>query len=191
MFRPAAALELRERADRCVAVPRHQDKIENPHMKTLLDRYHRLLTFLMAIAVALLIVPVTLQIISRYTALIPSYIWTEELSRFLFIWMVMLGAMIGVREGTHFDVDLWPDVSPRTAAILRIVSNLFVLLFALVFAWWGIKFVMFGWNQTSELADLPMPFIFLAWPIAGFTWLLFLGESFAKAAQVLRETGKA
>ena len=158
-------------------------------MKTLLDRYHRLLTFLMAIAVALLIVPVTLQIISRYTALIPSYIWTEELSRFLFIWMVMLGAMIGVREGTHFDVDLWPDVSPRAAAILRIVSNLFVLLFALVFAWWGIKFVMFGWNQTSELADLPMPFIFLAWPIAGFTWLLFLGESFAKAVRVLRATG--
>jgi len=156
-------------------------------MKNLLDRYHRLLTMLMVCAVALLIVPVTLQIISRYTALIPSYIWTEELSRFLFIWMVMLGAMIGVREGTHFDIDLWTDLSPRAAAVLRIVSNTFVLIFALVFAWWGIKFVQFGWNQTSELAELPMPYIFLAWPIAGFTWLVFLGESFAKAVQVLRK----
>jgi TRAP-type C4-dicarboxylate transport system permease small subunit len=164
---------------------------ENTSMKSLLDRFHRLLTVLMACAVALLIVPVTLQIISRYTALIPSYIWTEELSRFLFIWMVMLGAMIGVREGTHFDIDLWPDVSPRTAAILRIVANTFVLIFALVFAWWGIKFVKFGWNQTSELADLPMPFIFLAWPIAGFTWLVFLGESFVKAVRALRQPGEA
>ena len=155
-------------------------------MKSLIDRYHRLLNVLMVIAVALLIVPVSLQIVSRYTALIPSYIWTEELSRFLFIWMVMLGAMIGVREGTHFDVDLWPDVSPRAGAMLRIVSNLFVLAFALVFAWWGIRFVQFGWNQTSELADLPMPFIFLAWPIAGFTWILFLGESFMTAVRVLR-----
>ena len=51
----------------------------------------------MIATVAILIVPVTLQIISRYTALIPSWIWTEELSRFLFIWMVMLGAMIGIR----------------------------------------------------------------------------------------------
>jgi len=155
-------------------------------MKTLLDRYHRLLTVLMIIAVALLIFPVTLQILSRYTELIPAYIWTEELSRFLFIWMVMLGAMIGVREGTHFDVDLWPQLSSRTAAILRIVSNLFVLVFALVFAWWGVRFVQFGWNQTSELADLPMPFIFIAWPVAGITWIAFLGESFVKAIRVLR-----
>ena len=41
----------------------------------------------------------------------------------------------------------------------------FVLVFALVFVWYGIKFVQFGWNQTSELAELPMPFIFVAWPI--------------------------
>jgi hypothetical protein len=32
-----------------------------------------------------------------------------------------------------------------------------------------------------------MPYIFLAWPIAGFKWLVFLGESFAKAVQVLRK----
>ena len=67
-------------------------------MKKLLDGYHRLLTWLMVGTVAILIVPVTLQIISRYTALIPSWIWTEEMARFLFIWMVMLGAMVAVRR---------------------------------------------------------------------------------------------
>jgi TRAP-type C4-dicarboxylate transport system permease small subunit len=160
-------------------------------MKKILDRYHRVLTVLMVAAVALLIFPVSLQIFSRYTQLIPSYIWTEELSRFLFIWMVMLGAMIGVREGTHFDVDVWPDLKPRGAAILRLVSNAFVLVFALVFAWWGIKFVQFGWNQTSELADLPMAWIFIAWPVAGFTWILFLGESSLDAWRVLIRKGGA
>ncbi|HUP98558.1 MAG TPA: TRAP transporter small permease [Usitatibacter sp.] len=132
----------------------------------------------MAATVAILIVPVTLQIVSRYTALIPSWIWTEELSRFLFIWMVMLGAMIAVREGTHFIVDFVPDMAPRPTAALHIVTNLFVLAFALVFVWWGIEFVRFGWNQTSELADLPMPYIFAAWPLAGVTWCIFLGEAF-------------
>ena len=48
-----------------------------------------------------------------------------------------------------------------------------VLLFALVFVWYGVKFVQFGWNQTSELADLPMAWIFVAWPLTGITWLLF------------------
>src|SRR4051812_3620211 len=147
-------------------------------MRKLIDAYHRLLTRLMIATVAVLIIPVTLQIVSRYTGLIPSYIWTEELSRFLFIWMVMLGAMIGIREGTHFEVDVWPDLLPRANAALRIVSHVLVLIFALVFVYWGVKFVEFGWYQESELAELPMPFIFLAWPLTGLTWLLFVGEIF-------------
>ena len=159
--------------------------------RRLTTAYARLLEILLAACVGILIIPVTLQIISRYTALIPSYIWTEELSRFLFIWMVMLGAMIGVREGTHFDVDVWPTLGRRQAALLRIVSNSFVLIFALVFAWWGIKFVQFGWDQDSELAELPMRYIFIAWPVAGFTWLLFLGESFVESFKVLSEKGEA
>jgi TRAP-type transport system small permease protein len=154
-------------------------------MKTLIDFYHRLLTRLMVAAVAALVFPVSLQIISRYTALIPSYIWTEEMSRFLFIWMVMLGAMVGVKEGTHFEVDIWPELGRRANAMLKIVSNLFVLIFALVFLYWGIKFVEFGWYQESELAELPMPYIFVAWPLAGASWLLFLGESFVDNIRIV------
>jgi TRAP-type transport system small permease protein len=154
-------------------------------VKRFLDGYHRLLTWLMAATVAILIVPVTLQIISRYTALIPAWIWTEELSRFLFIWMVMLGAMIAVREGTHFIVDFLPDMAPRPTAAVQVLANLCVLGFALVFVWWGIQFVQFGWNQTSELAELPMTYIFIVWPLAGLTWTLFLGESFLQCFRVL------
>ncbi len=45
--------------------------------------YARFLTGLLAFSVAVIIIPVTLQMISRYTALIPAYIWTEEMARFL------------------------------------------------------------------------------------------------------------
>jgi TRAP-type C4-dicarboxylate transport system permease small subunit len=142
-------------------------------MRKFVDGYYRLLNVLLGVSVGLLVVPVTLQMIARFTALIPSWIWTEEMARFLFIWMVMLGAMIGVRDGTHFDVDVWPELKWRANAILRVVSMVFVLLFALVFVWYGVKFVQFGWNQTSELADMPMTYIFVAWPLTGLTWLLF------------------
>src|SRR5713226_5320369 len=158
-----------------------------PCMKKLIDLYHLLLTWLMIATVGILVVPVTLQVISRYTQIIPHYIWTEELSRFLFIWMVMLGAMIGVREGTHFEVDVWPQLGRRANALLRIVSHFFVLVFALVFVWWGIEFTRFGWDQLSEIAELPMWMIFIVWPVAGFTWVLFIGESFVTNLRILRE----
>ena len=156
-------------------------------MKTLFDFYHRFLIWLLVGTVAILVIPVTLQILSRFTGLIPSYIWTEELARFMFIWMVMIGAMIGVRERTHFEVDVLPKLGVRADALVRIVSHVFVLVFALVFVWWGIAFTHFGWDQLSEIAELPMWMIFIAWPIAGLTWVVFIGEAFVANLRILRE----
>ena len=147
--------------------------------------YSRLLNWLLVGSVAILIIPVSLQIFSRYTSLIPSYIWTEEMARFLFVWMVMIGAMVGVRESSHFEVDVWPRLPPRANALLRIVSGLGVLGFALVFIWGGYLFTAFAWNRVSELAELPLWTIHIAWPVTGAMWVLFQGERLVDAVRVL------
>lgn len=145
-------------------------------MKALLAGVHRALCALLVLAVGVLIVPVFLQIFSRYVGFIPRYIWTEELARFCFIWMVMIGAMVGVREGTHFDVDLLPSLPRRANAAMKLVAQAGVLVLAWVFLYYGWQWVSESWEMTSELADLPMWTIFTAWPAAGLLWLLFLGE---------------
>jgi TRAP-type C4-dicarboxylate transport system permease small subunit len=155
------------------------------------EGYATLLRWLLALAVGILIFPVSLQIFSRFTALIPSYIWTEEMARFLFVWMIMIGAMVGVREKAHFEVDVWPRLSPRPQAALLLVANLAVLAFALVFVWAGIEFTRFAWNRISELAELPLWMIHIAWPLTGVTWLLFNGEQMWDNLQVLLFNKKA
>ena len=147
--------------------------------------YARLLSGMLVFSVAVLIIPVSLQIFSRYTQLIPAYIWTEEMARFLFIWMVMIGAMIGVREGSHFEVDVWPDLGAKATAALQLVAGIFVLLFAMVFVWAGWEFTRFAFNRVSELADLPLWMIHVAWPITGLTWLVFQAERMWDAGMVL------
>ena len=138
--------------------------------------YASFLSWLLIASVAILILPVSLQIFSRFTALIPHYIWTEEMARFLFVWMVMIGANLGIREGTHFVVDIWPQLRPRPAAALRLLSAVFIAVFAFVFLWWGIEFTEFALNRISELAELPLWLIHVAWPLTGLSWLLFVGE---------------
>ena len=138
--------------------------------------YAAFLSWVLIASTTVLIIPVTLQIFSRYTNLIPRYIWTEEMARFLLVWTVMVGAMVGVRESTHFEVDLWPRLSRRAEAALRLVSRLGILVVALVFVWAGIEFTRAAWYRISELAELPLWLIHIAWPMTGFTWLLFLGE---------------
>src|SRR5204862_2768479 len=113
--------------------------------------YAKLLEFLLAACLGILIIPVTLQIISRYTVLIPSYIWTEEMARFLFIWTIMIGAMVGVREAQHFEVDVWPSLSRRAEAAVRIAARLGILGLALVFVVAGLEFTGFAWTRTSAL----------------------------------------
>ena len=155
------------------------------------DAYARLLSWLLVATVGVLVFPVSLQIFSRYTALIPSYIWTEELARFVFVWSIMLGAMLGIKEGTHFTVDVWPRLRLRAAAALDVVSNLAVLVFAIVFVWYGIEFTQFAWGRSSELAELPLWLIHVAWPLAGLTWLVYGGERMLRDLRTLFGPGAA
>jgi TRAP-type transport system small permease protein len=153
--------------------------------RRLSDAYAAVLSWLLVGTIGVLVFPVSLQIFSRYTELIPSYIWTEELARFVFIWSIMIGAMLGIKEGTHFTVDLWPRLDVRAAALLDILSHLCVLTFALVFVWYGIEFTQFAWGRISELAELPLWLIHVAWPAAGLTWVVFGGERMLRDIRVL------
>jgi TRAP-type transport system small permease protein len=142
--------------------------------------YATLLQWLLAVSVAVLVIPVSLQVFSRFTDLLPHYIWTEEMARLLFIWMIMIGAMLGVRESRHFVVDVWPSRTGRLSAALNLFASLAVLLFSLIFVWFGIEFTRFGWYRISELAELPLWMIHIAFPMAGVSWVVFLGEHFVE-----------
>ncbi len=156
-------------------------------MTRLLDAYYRLLRIALTGLMGLLIVPVSLQVLSRYTGLIPRYIWTEEAARFCFMWIIMIGAMIAVRDSTHFDVDVLPR--PKTArghAWSRLVVHGFMLIVAIVFVRYGWDYAVFGWQQESELTGINMLWIHAAYILAGVTWLAFLGEKIAASVAVLR-----
>lgn len=152
----------------------------------ILGGYYRLLQILLTVLMTGLLIPVVLQILSRYTGLIPRYIWTEEIARFCFIWIVMIGAMIAVRDGSHFDVDVLPKISAKMDAWLRIFTHVAMLAVALIFVTYGYQFAKFGSIQSSEIAGLPMLTIYIAWPLAGITWLAFLGEKFVEDIKILR-----
>jgi TRAP-type C4-dicarboxylate transport system permease small subunit len=82
-------------------------------------------------------------------------------------------------------VDLFPGLKGRTKAAADMIAGFFVLVFGGVFLWWGIEFTDFAWFRISELAELPLWLIHIAWPIAGFTWIVFQGERMWDDLQIL------
>jgi TRAP-type C4-dicarboxylate transport system permease small subunit len=146
-------------------------------MKKFIEFYYRVLCALVTLLVGALLVPVTLQVISRYTNLIPTWMWTEEAARFCLIWTVMLGATVAVRQRLHFDIDLLPE--PKTAhgkALARMGVDLCVALFGLAFLWIGAHYALDARTEVSEITELPMIYMYLAFPVSAAGWLLFLGE---------------
>jgi TRAP-type C4-dicarboxylate transport system permease small subunit len=155
-------------------------------MTRVLDVIHGALKIVLGALVCGLLVPVSMQVLSRFTGLIPRYIWTEEIARFCFVWMIMVGAIVAVRDGTHFDLDLMPrSDNPKNEAAKRILVELLMLIVALVLVWYGWKLIAFGWFQTSEIAALPMNWIYGAWPFAGVLFTVFILEKLVRDMSIL------
>ncbi len=157
-------------------------------MRSLNAMLYRMLQFVLTALMAIMIIPVTLQIASRFFDFIPRYIWTEEVARFCLMWLIMLGATIAVRDGTHFDVDVLP--TPKTAqgrAMGRLLVHVAMFLVALIFIGFGWRFAMFGYDQSSEMTGINMLSIHIAWPLAGILWFLFLLEKMLDDLKLYRE----
>lgn len=160
-------------------------------IERMLDHLCNVLRVLLGVLIAALAIPVGMQVLARYTGIIPVYLWTEELATFIFVWTVMIGAMIAVWDGSHFDVRLTPDAQNP---LLKLFQDGFVLVmitgFALVFAWYGIEYAKFGYIQNSVMMRANMLITHISVPITGVVWTLFAGYRLLQAIAVYRTTSK-
>ena len=154
-----------------------------------LERFCKVLRVLLAVLMGALAIPVAMQVISRYTPLMPTYLWTEELATFIFIWIVMIGSMVAVWDRTHFDVRVLPDAQ---SPLLKLLQDGFVLLlilaFALIFAWYGLEYAEFGSRQKSVMMRANKLITHISVPLAGVVWTLFAGYRFYEAITEFRHT---
>lgn len=139
--------------------------------------YYDLLCGLITFIVGFLLLPVTMQVFSRYTDIIPTYMWTEEAARFCLVWMIMLGAAIAVRMRAHFDIDLLPEAKTvRGKMFARLVVDVTVAAFAAIFLWISAIYAFDAKNEVSEITEMSMALMYVAFPLSAAGWLLFLGE---------------
>lgn len=156
-----------------------------------LDRFCDALRVLLGVLMAALAVPVAMQVISRYTGIIPTFLWTEELSTFIFVWIVMIGSMVAVWDGTHFDVRIFPDAQ---SPLLRLIQSGFVhvaiLFFALLFVIYGVEYAQFGGNQRSVMMRANLMITHISVPIAGAVWTVLVGYRLWEDIQTYRASRK-
>jgi TRAP-type C4-dicarboxylate transport system permease small subunit len=125
---------------------------------------------LLMVLMALLVVSVTWQVLSRYLLGAPSH-WTEELARFLLVWIGVLGASYAFHMKMHLGIDLLAlRLRGRSAFWLELFINTVVAVFAiLVMIVGGANLVMMTWElqQLSAGLGLPMAWVYSVVPLSG------------------------
>lgn len=134
-------------------------------IKALLGYLDNIEEFLAVTFLATMCVFIGLQIIFRYILNWPLA-WTEELARYLFVWVIYLGASMAVRRKRHLKVDIvLLLLGEKGKFVLRLVSNMLFLFFCVVMAYEGAYLVyslQFIRPQYSPAVRFPMSLAYLS-----------------------------
>ena len=148
------------------------------NFKRIMNGLYKGLVAIQALLLVALLSMVTLQIATRIIPFFPYVMWTEEISRFLLVWVVFLGASIGVKEVTHFTVSLLPEPkSAVVAGIWEMFIQICMIAFAIIFTYRGFKYAKVMIWDISDIAQISMIWVGAAIPVFGILSLLFLVET--------------
>ncbi len=133
----------------------------------------RTLEYLAGILLLFMFLTTFFQVISRTFQI--SAVWSEELARLTYVWMVFLGVPVLIRENGLIRVTVIADrIGARTGRILRIATDLLILPFLAVITWGAWTNTRLNWNTFAPTVDwLRMGYVYLVIAVAGVAMLWY------------------
>lgn len=141
-----------------------------------------MLLFVMSVAV---MAQVTVRFVLTAAGLNISAPWTEELARYCLIWMVFLGAGIGVRHAQMIALEFLVTQLPKAIGVaVRYGVVLLSIAFFAMMVWIGLEFVELGKTETSPVMNLTKNYVYWAMPVGA---ALMIINSIALVADTILE----
>ena len=127
-------------------------------MRRFILGFDRLLGRVEAVMLAAMVAAITAvtfaQVFTRYVTADP-FIWTEEVARYLFVWITMIGAAAAVRTHGHFGLDVLRHYAPPLRPILGFSTMLVVAAFLALLVYTGIAETRQAALQMSPALQVP------------------------------------
>jgi TRAP-type C4-dicarboxylate transport system permease small subunit len=161
-------------------------------MKKLIALMDKSLSLFCVSLSSFLVLCVVWQVFSRYVLNAPSTM-TDEVARFLFIWVGLMGAAYTLGKKRHLAIDLFSmklEHNPAKQARLHLVINLISIVFASVIMIYGGGSLMLktlSTGQVSPALGIEMGLIYAAIPISGLFMMVYLLEDFMKNLSLINK----
>ena len=125
---------------------------------------------ILVIIMSLMVINVLWQVFSRYILANPSS-FTDELARYLMIWVGVLGAAYVAGKGNHVAITYFSEkFSPKNYRKVRVFIHLTILVFALLGMLIGgsrLVYITLVLGQLSPALKIPLGLVYLVIPISG------------------------
>jgi TRAP-type C4-dicarboxylate transport system permease small subunit len=153
-----------------------ESKTNAPEQANIIDKVYAMIQKNMKYAVAILftgmVVLVFTNVVSRYF-LNFAIAWTEEVSRFMFIWVVFLSAVLAYVNDEHLKLDILEKKLPeKTGQVVAVICDLIVMYAIYLITAGGQNLAMQSWNWLSPAISFSYGIVYLVVPICGGLMLL-------------------
>lgn len=152
-----------------------------PHGLRLLDRVcggvNRVAEIMVGLLVAAMTLDAFVQVVFRY-AIESSLSWSEELARYLFVWVIFMGASVAVRRRQHIAMTALVNALPRRLRMLPVLLSLGAFLgFMALFFVVCLPLIDNAWMTLSPELEIPIAWVYLAAPVGAALSVLHLTNS--------------
>jgi TRAP-type C4-dicarboxylate transport system permease small subunit len=134
------------------------------------NKIDKVLAKVLIIIMSIMVINVLWQVFSRYFLGAPSS-FTDELARYLMIWIGILGAAYVSGRNKHVAIDVLPSrLSAKNQKKLKLIVRILIILFclfALVIGGSRLVFVTFVLDQYSPALQVPLAVVYMIIPISG------------------------
>ena len=135
-------------------------------IRTLKKTLDRAVDLLALGLLSILVVVVAALVFSRYVVGRP-FTWSEELARYMLVWIVYLFASIAFRLSRHMGIDFFVLLLPeKQRGFIRTAGDLLVFGFLILVLRFGAELVGITLPQTSAALGIPMGLVYLAFPVS-------------------------
>jgi TRAP-type C4-dicarboxylate transport system permease small subunit len=132
------------------------------------------------------------QVVLRY-CFNAANIWAEELAKFMFVWVTLLGASMAIRRNVHLRVDLFVGLlPPKPRFTVQIVTYTLILGFLIYLCFLAVELISNTTVNRSAGLRVPMAIPYSAILVGGVLMVLacieFIGKKVEEYRQILRES---
>lgn len=124
----------------------------------------------------IMVIAVLWQVFSRYVMQSPSSV-TEELARYLLIWIGILGAAYAAGQQDHLAINLLEEkLNKENKKRLRIIIDVLIIFFCvtvLIIGGGNLVYVNYELGQSSAALEIPLYIVYLVVPLSGFLVIIY------------------